>query len=141
MYSTGGIDADSRLPFATRLVRVHGGMVEEYIIPLGKRREVFAQLYFFTPAPAMDDLMLDMHEEKTFKVRQYRVFREFGHNILTSPYYPSSGGTVIDWWPADDQEEGESGMFVQELVGDEAIDRAYAMINEHKHHTDRHSRR
>ena len=41
--------------------------------------------------------MIDIHEDKTFKVRDFRVTREDGMNLLVSPYYPNSGGTVIDW--------------------------------------------
>jgi hypothetical protein len=38
-------------------------------------------------------------------VRDYRVIWENGQNLLVSPYYPSSGGTVIDWMPPDFEDE------------------------------------
>ena len=38
------------------------------------------------------------HEDKKFKVKEFCVTRE---NMLVSPYYFKSGGTVIDWWPKD----------------------------------------
>jgi hypothetical protein len=48
--------------------------------------------------------MYDLHEEKKFTVRQFRVTREGGMNMLVSPYYPNSGGSVIDWVPAEEWE-------------------------------------
>jgi hypothetical protein len=76
-------------------------MVEEYIIPDEKKLEVLKQLYIFTPLPALDDERFDLHEGKKFRVGDFRVTWEDGRNYLVSPYYPSSGGTVIDWMLAD----------------------------------------
>lgn len=45
--------------------------------------------------------MLDLHEEKTFLVRNFRVVREAAMDLLVSPYFFNSGGTVIDWMPPD----------------------------------------
>jgi len=76
-------------------------MVEEYIIPDDRKEEVLRQLYLFDPVPSLDEERYDLHEGKTFKVRDFRVVWDNGHNFLVSPYYPSSGGTVIDWMPTD----------------------------------------
>ncbi|MGB9005245.1 MAG: hypothetical protein WCB96_05940 [Candidatus Aminicenantales bacterium] len=43
--------------------------------------------------------MEDIHAEKTFRVREFMVTREGRMNVLASPYYLESGGTVIDWIP------------------------------------------
>ena len=88
---------DPRLPFPTRPLKVQGGTVEEYIIPEGKKEEVLRQMYIYRDLPSLDDEMLDIHEDKKFKVRDFRVTREDEMNWLVSPYYPNSGGTVIDW--------------------------------------------
>lgn len=32
---------------------------------------------------------------------EFKVVREGGRNYLVSPYYYESGGTMIDWMPAD----------------------------------------
>ena len=94
------------LPFPTRPLKVHGGIVEEYVIPDEKREEVLERLYPFERVPSLDEVRFDLHEEKLFKVRDFRVTREYGMNFLVSPYYPKSGGSVIDWMPpefADDE--------------------------------------
>jgi len=97
---TRAIDPQGRLPFPTRTLKVQGGMVEEYIIPDDQKEEVLRQLYLFDPIPSLDDERYDLHEGKTFTVRDFIVVWDHGHNFLASPYYPSSGGSVIDWMPA-----------------------------------------
>ena len=91
----------TKLPFPTRPLKVGNDLVEEYIIPDDKKQEVLEQLYLFDPVPSLQEELFDLHEGKTFIVRDYRVTWERGQNWLVSPYYPSSGGTVIDWLPAD----------------------------------------
>lgn len=92
---------DEKLPFPTRPLEVQGGTVEEYIIPDEKRAEVLDQLYIFEPVPDLDEERYDLHEGKPFRVGDFRVTWEDGHNLLVSPYYPSSGGSVIDWMPVE----------------------------------------
>lgn len=96
---------DVKLPYPTRPLQVQGGTVEEYIIPDEKKAEVLEELYLFLPVPSLDEEFYDVHEEKKFRVRDFRVTRESGRNFLVSPYYPTSGGTVIDWLPADEADE------------------------------------
>jgi len=43
-------------------------------------------------------------EDKKFKVKEFCVTKEGKMNMLVSPYYFKSGGTVIDWWPEDGDE-------------------------------------
>ena len=45
--------------------------------------------------------MLDIHENKTFVVRDFRVLRWKERNLLVSPFYPQSGGMVVDWVEED----------------------------------------
>ena len=94
-------ETDRKLPYPTRALKVNGTVVEEYIIPEEKKAEVLAELYLFTPVPKLDDEFIDLHEDRKFKARDFRVTREGGHNLLVSPSYPKSGGTVIDWFPLD----------------------------------------
>lgn len=98
---------EGKLPYPTRPLEVQGGTVEEYIIPEEKKAEVLEQLYLFRPIPDLNDEFLDLHEDKNFRVGDFRVTWENGRNYLVSPYYPSSGGSVIDWWPLDDDEDEE----------------------------------
>ena len=87
------------LPFPTRELRVHGGSVVEYLVPDERKRDILHALYPFTRVPELNDLMYDLHEDRTFRVRDYKVVVENGMLCLVSPYYASSGGSVIDWMP------------------------------------------
>jgi len=98
-------DEEPRLPFPTKPLVIDGVELEEYVIPVEKRAEVLAQLYIFDPVPSLDEERFDLHAEKKFIVRDYRVTREEGMNYLVSPYYEEGGGSVIDWMPAEAGEE------------------------------------
>ena len=91
--------ADERLPFPTKRTKSHWGTCEEYIIPDEKRQEVLELLYPFFPIPSLDEKRLDLHEDKVFTVSEYKVVYDNGMNMLVSPYYFLSGGSVIDWMP------------------------------------------
>lgn len=92
------------LPYPTRPIKVEGGYVDAYIIPEEDKGKILKALYPFVPLPSLDAVKLDIHEDKMFKVREFMVLRSPGMNWLVSPYFPSSGGTVIDW--CDPDEEG-----------------------------------
>jgi hypothetical protein len=95
---------NERLPFPTRTVRTELGPVEVYEIPDDRKRTVIEKLYPFRPLPGPEDIMEDIHAEKTFKVKDFMVTREGGVNIMASPYYLEYGGTVIDWVPVYEDE-------------------------------------
>ena len=109
---------ERKLPFPTRPLRIGEDVVEEYIIPDDKKEEVLQELYFFDGVPSLDEERFDLHEGKTFVIRDFRVTWENGRNWLVSPYYPSSGGTVIDWMPVDWAEDDAEA----EEVGDDEDD-------------------
>ena len=92
---------EEKLPFPTRPLTIKGGTVEEYIIPEDQKAEVLKALFISTPVPSLDEERFDLNEGKRFRVGDFRVTWEDGQNYLVSPYYPSSGGTVIDWVPVD----------------------------------------
>jgi hypothetical protein len=71
------------------------------MIPPEKKAEVLRALYPFIPTPSLDDEMFDIHADKKFVVKDFLVTREGEMNMLVSPYYYESGGTVIDWIPPD----------------------------------------
>jgi hypothetical protein len=107
-----------KLPFPTEPLDCGNRVVEEYVIPDDQRQWVLEALFLGEPVPSLDDVLYDLHEGKTFIVRQYRVTWEDGRNWLLSPYYPSSGGSVIDWMPADwaDEEgDGDDGCDLDQL--------------------------
>ncbi len=93
-----------RLPFPTKSLFINGEEVEEYIIPEEKKDLVLKALYLFQPVPSLDEERYDLHSGKRFRVREFRVTRESGHNYLVSPYYEEGGGTVIDWVPPEDDD-------------------------------------
>ena len=105
---------EERLPYSTRpLYLPDGSCVEEFIIPEEDKEIVLGQLYPFSPIPKLTDVLYDLHADKTFVVKDFRVTWEHGMNYLVSPYYPESGGTVIDWmeegsWIDDESDEFDS---------------------------------
>lgn len=104
---------EERLPYPTRpMYFPDGSSVEEFMIPEEDKEIVLEQLYPFSPVPKLTDEMEDLHSGKKFLVKDFRVTWEHGMNYLVSPYYPESGGTVIDWidgdaWVDDEFDESE----------------------------------
>ena len=90
-----------RLTYPTRQVPAGAEMIEEYIIPDEEKVQVLDGLYPFDPVPALTETMYDLHEEKQFRVGDFRVLRGAAMDMLVSPYFFKSGGTVIDWMPQD----------------------------------------
>jgi hypothetical protein len=107
-FSSDNRALDEKLPYPTQpMIFPNGASVEEFIIPEEDREIVLEQLYPFSPIPKLTDTMYDLHADKTFVVREFRVTWEHGMNYLVSPYYPESGGTVIDWMDEDSWVEDE----------------------------------
>ena len=69
----------------------------EYQIPDEDKEHLLRELFFFSEIPELDEEAFDIHEEKFFRIRDYKVIREDNRNYLVSPYYAKSGGTVLDW--------------------------------------------
>ena len=100
------LGAMAELPYPMREVRCADGIVQqEYIIPDEERETVLNRLYFLEPVPRLDDEMFDLHEQKLFKVRDFRVIRWNGTNILASPYFDRTGGMLVDWMEPDNLED------------------------------------
>ena len=128
-FSSDGRPIDEKLPYPTRpMFFPNGASVEEFIIPEEDKEIVLEQLYPFSPIPKLMDVVYDLHADKTFTVREFRVTWEHGMNYLVSPYYPESGGTVIDWmdensWVEDDEyDEDEFDDDEEEIDFDESKD-------------------
>jgi len=94
------------------LALADGTCTQEYEIPEEEREAVFRKLYLFDSPPSMDDVMLDIHEDKKFKVRDFRVIREDDGNFIVSPYYPVSGGTLLDWVNCSEMKKGSNVVIV-----------------------------
>ena len=80
------------LPFPLRELKMSRGRPAlEYVIPEEERERVFQELYPFMDPPGMDEERYDLHEGRSFRIREYKVIREDGRNLLVSPYYANSG--------------------------------------------------
>ena len=98
MASTGDF-TDPMLPYLLRAAQSCRGLIQVYEIPEEHKANVLERLCIFRPVPDLEDLMEDIECGKTFKVKEFMVTREGAANVLCSPYYLESGGTIIDWWP------------------------------------------
>ena len=97
-----------KLEFTTHRRRKSDGvMVDVYDIPGDRKAEILAELYPFGSSPSMDDTLFDLHEGRSFKVRDFMVVREDNSNFAVSPYYLHSGGTILDWLPLDSEKDGK----------------------------------
>ncbi|HEX9331702.1 MAG TPA: hypothetical protein VF896_07430 [Anaerolineales bacterium] len=115
----GETPLDERLPYSTQpMYFPDGTSVEEFIIPDEDKEIVLAQLYPFSPIPKLTDVLYDLHADKTFIVKNFRVTWEYGMNYLVSPYYPEHGGTVIDWMDENDSIDDESDEFSESDADD-----------------------
>lgn len=111
---------EERLPYPTQpLIFPDGTNVEEFLIPDEDKEIVLEQLYPFSPIPKLTDVLYDLHADKTFVCKDFRVTWEYGMNYLVSPYYPESGGTVIDWM---DENAWVDDEFDEEGSDDEDLD-------------------
>jgi len=78
-----------------------------YQIPDEDKAKVLADLYPMTDAPSIDDTLFDIHERKEFKVRDFLVIRWCEGNLLASPFFPHTGGMLVDWIdPAKAEDKG-----------------------------------
>lgn len=88
------------LPLPTMALHPRKGPVTtEYVIPEAMRQQLLQSLYPFTNCPKLSETRFDLHAQRSFVVRQYRIIREHERNFLVSPYYPGTGGMVVDWLP------------------------------------------
>jgi hypothetical protein len=122
------------LPFE-RIVRrrdEYGRAVsEEYVIPDDMREEALRAFYIFPDPPSLDKTLIDIHVDRPFVVRDYKLVRERNANWLVSPYYYEAGGTVIDWWDEDEDriETIDDAELTPELLA--MIERDIAVIKAH----------
>lgn len=96
---------EPELLYPKRAHIVDGEIVHEYVIPERDKAAVLNELYPFVGVPALDEKKFDLHEGKTFTVREFKVIRHADSNWLVSPYYFNSEGTVIDWMPPEWEHE------------------------------------
>ena len=85
----------------TRNTHAHGTVQRIYQIHDEDKAMVLADLFPIADGPGIDDTLFDLHERKTFKVRDFLVIRWCEDNLLASPFFPRSGGMMVDWIPPE----------------------------------------
>lgn len=72
-------------------------VAERYAIPKAERKKILHQLWpYVEKPPRLSARRFDLIAEKLFTVGDFIVVRQFGSNLLCSPY----GNSVINWAPA-----------------------------------------
>lgn len=100
------VDESPKLPYPLRRYETaYNGeivMVDYiYYIPDDEKQEILELLWPFTPVPTLDTEFFDIHEGKTFTLKDFRVIRWNNRNLIVSPYFRSQGGTVLDFVSPD----------------------------------------
>ena len=96
-----------------RLRSISGEELEELLVPATVKETVFDILYPFKPIPLQSEMMADVNTGNRFMVSEFRVFIHNGKPLLTTPWYPEDGGTVLDWVPAEIAANG--GIYIDEI--------------------------
>lgn len=118
---TGTHPAPKTLPFPTQPITTLYGDTVEYMIPEGQKEKILKKLYPFGDPPAMTQTLMDIHEHKEFVVKDFKVVQQGDYVLLVSPYFASSGGSVVDWEPL----KNDDGVHVAEMP-DELLIGAFA---------------
>lgn len=108
--------APKTLPYPTQPISTLYGDTVEYLIPEGQKEKVLKKLYPFGRPPALAQTMMDIHEKKTFTVKDFKVVQQGDYVLLASPYFAKSGGSVVDW-----EQPGDGGVHVAEMPDELAI--------------------
>ena len=87
-----------------------------------RREEVLKELYPFGTPPSLDDVLMDIHLDKEFAVRDFKVIEQNGYVMLVSPYFAVDGASVVDWQPKN---AAEDGTFISKMA-DEQIEKAFS---------------
>ena len=99
------------LPYPTKTLAMSiGPDTEEFVIPADDKAQILRDLYPFATPPEINETMFDIHENKRFRVGDFKVIREENRNYLVSPYYARSGGMVIDW-VSEEQSKNDGAIF------------------------------
>ena len=102
------------LPYPLKPLKMAYGADEEvYDIPDEDKATVFPEVWPFHGCPALDDLRLDLHDQRLFKFREAQVIRYNGRNLIVSPYYARSGGMAVDFLPAECAESEDNTTCIQ----------------------------
>lgn len=105
------------LPYPTQRVKTIYGETTEYLIPEGQKEKVLKKLYPFGDPPLLGDTLMDIHANREFVVRDFKVIEQNGYVMPVSPYFAEDGASVVDWQP---KESAESGTHIARVIDDAA---------------------
>ena len=107
IFGPGGTHpAPKTLPYPTQPMSTLYGDTIEYLIPEGQKEKILKKLYPFGDPPLMSQTLMDIHEHKEFVVKDFKVVQQGDYVLLVSPYFASSGGSVVDWEPVKKDDDG-----------------------------------
>ena len=98
MKACTGEQEPLKYPMVWKQFQNHNYRFRQYVIPPEEKAAVIRKLWMFDGAERldMDATYLDIHCNKTFKLRDAIITREDDCNFIMSPYYAEAGGTLLD---------------------------------------------
>lgn len=103
------------LEWPLKPVRLGNGVTEDvYDIPEDKAYDELRKCWPFEDEsfPKKGGKLYDVHAKKHIVIDKCLILRYMDRNIIVSPYYPESGGTVIDLVAFDDQAHEKGDVIV-----------------------------
>ncbi|HMS67946.1 MAG TPA: hypothetical protein PKD18_07400 [Saprospiraceae bacterium] len=74
-------------------------------IIIADKQKYLNEHYPFEDTPELMDKKLCIHCDSVFYVGNYKVFKnQSGEEFICCPNAPDCNGTVIDWFPAEDNQ-------------------------------------
>jgi len=110
------------LPYPTQPLKTIYGDTIEYLIPDGQKEKVLKKLYPFGDPPPLNDVWMDIHAHREFRIGDFKVVEQNGYVMPVSPYFAEDGASVVDWQP---KSAAEDSAYVA-AVPDEAAISAYS---------------
>jgi hypothetical protein len=100
MQLTHPASADPKLNFPL----VAWGNTMRYDIPAHQKRDIINSMdYAIREIPLYDGVYRDIHSEQVVKGCELEVIRDDDTNLVVSPYYNESRGTLIDMMPVKEK--------------------------------------
>ena len=97
------IEESPELDYPLKTLEMPEGYQDElvYEIPEEDKEKIWKSLNPFMTSFTMDDILLDIHSNKKFALKDFKVIRSNGRNFIASPYYAEAGGTLLDFVPPE----------------------------------------
>lgn len=86
------------LSYPVRKMALPDGSYEvEYVVPGKDKGRILDELNPMKTHLTPNCTRFCLHQQKTFRLARCRVIRYNGRNLLVSPWYDQTGGTLLDW--------------------------------------------